>query len=408
MKSLGLWYKLDKENEHINKNEENFNANNISEKCDDNDVSFEMHINLWSKMQCKNESNTFLDMGIKINNYSKLAYLNLVCPFKLENDNIIDLAPHMKIKKNANLIFNNECEIETSGNYTIIHDNEIRENGKQDILVYPLNQSMDKMFDIKEINENNYKLQINFNKFKKYINDETIQSNINNLKKIDTIYIRFRIKSSNLEEMIISKIVPKNTYFESVFTTTQIVDFKINKKRNIDENVLVNSIINKEILIRFRKIHFLLMEPANNDVLDISNDMTDCRKLESRVWNDYLELDNKNNCTDNILVYHWKYTAKKNEKLINEFGKLVKITYSKTNKKIMTTYICGVILISIISGIFSNLSYNLISSKLENKINDVHTIDWILGLGPSIIIVIILVILELLKRKKLLKNFLNH
>lgn len=390
MKSLGLWYKLDDKDE-----------NKESELDENKDLSFEMHINLWSKMQRKNDSNTFLDIGIKINDYTQLRYLNFVCPFKLENDDIIDLAPHMKIKKNANLIFNNECEIETSGNYTIIHDNQIKGDNRKDILVYPLNQNMDKIFDIEKINENNYKLQISFDKFKTYINDEMIQSNINNLKNIDTIYIRFRIKSNNLEDMLISKIVPKNTYFESVFTTTQIVDFKINKKRNLDENILVNAIINKEKLVEFKKIHFLLMEPANNDVLDISNDMRDCRKLESRVWNDYLELESDNDCTNNILVYHWKDTDAENKKLINEFGKLVKITYSKTNKKIMATYICVVILISIISGIFSNLSYEVINNMLEGTMTKLNVLELFFGLFPITMIIILLVILEVIKKKKI-------
>lgn len=359
MDSFGLWYKVDEKN-RINK------------------ADFEMHINLWSKLNNK----TYLDIGIKIFNYKDIDELIFLCPFKLKNDEIIDLSDKISRKENVDLILNNDADIETKDNYVVIKDHEKR----CDYLIFPFRQAVQGVQKIEQIDESHSKIIINFRDFKQYIKDlkktQDSEECSCNLDGIDNLYIRFRIKSEEMDNILFKDIEPANKFLQSGFVSTQVIDFKMNNIRNISPTIRATASRYKEDLVEFKCIHFLLMEPAESNIEYMSNQMT-CRKLEDRVWNDYLDISWDEDLS--ILVYHSKEVAKEcdltdvkikndinvvnqdvNEKQINssdkkikEFNQLVKISYSKTNKKIILKYAFYAILLGAISGLVANIIWAL-------------------------------------------------
>lgn len=359
MDSFGLWYKVDDKDDDEKKS-------GIVRGKKVKDATFEMHINLWSKLN----KETYLDIGIKIFEYKEIDELRFLCPFKLEDNDVKDLSEKISIKDNIDLILNNDADIETKDNYVIIKDHE----KDSQYLIFPFKQAVQNVQRIEPIGEANSKIIIDFRDFKQYIKDlkstETSDSNKScgcDLEEVKNLYIRFRIKSRHMKKILFNDLVPADNFLQSGFVGTRVIDFKMNNIRNIPPTIRATASRYKEYLAEFECIHFLLMEPAENNIEYMSNTMT-CRRLEDR-WNDYLDL--KTDKSPSILVYHSKKCSEKNNKLVNknntnydtelidnkkikEFNQLVKISYSKTNWKIIMNYIFYVIILGIISGIVAN------------------------------------------------------
>lgn len=318
MKSFGLWY---------------LKSTNVEQEYN-HESEFDLHVNFWSLEDYKHSNNNIvpcLDIGIKIYIYKLIDKLTFFCPFQVEKNDIIDLAEKMSTKNNASIIFNTDCEIHTKDNYTII---ELETN--EHLLVFPLNQVIKDVFSINN-EEHNTKLEFSFESFQKYVESNS------GLNDLDTVYIRFRLKGTALKHHIYFDSEPLNKSFESAFSGTRMVDFKINEKRNIDEKVRAELIVNHEELAKLKTIHFLLMEPSAYDVNSFDNSNMNCRELEKDLWDDYLgmTIDFKKG---HILAYHWKA-----ENILNGFNRLVKVTYSKTKPLTIIVYALLVIALGIIS-----------------------------------------------------------
>ncbi len=358
MDSFGLWYKVDNEEKTLQK------------------TTFEMHINLWSKLK----EETYLDIGIKILNYKEINELIFLCPFYLDQSNIFDLSEKIKTKENIDLILNNDADVETKENYVVIKDHE----KKCKYLIFPLKQAVENVQVIEPIDEFS-KIIFRFKDFREYI--EGLKGNQSedgcscDLIDIENLYIRFRIKSKKMENILFDNLDPLDNFLQSDFSSTQVIDLKINNIRNISPRIRAIASSNKEKLVEFKCIHFLLMEPAESHIEYMSNQMT-CRKLENQMWNDYLDLDPEEKLS--ILVYHSKDNYertvceqsqrdncddkddKSDEKEFNniqgikEFNQLVKISYSKTNNKIILKYIFYVTVLGVLASLIANLIWNAI------------------------------------------------
>lgn len=341
MKSFGLWYwanhkgdiseassSLDEENSRLVTNKED-----VAEEHEK--PEFDLHVNFWSLedyKHIKSDEIPCLDIGIMVNKYKLIDKLTFFCPFVVGKEDIADLSDKMATKNNANIIFNMDCEIQTNDSYTII---ELRDKKNKKLLIFPLIQVIKDVYSV-EKGEHGTKIEFKFQNFKKYVNSNP------ELMKFDTIYIRFRIKWDALRDNIYFDSEPLNKSFESAFSGTRIVDFKINERRNIDEKVRAEIIVNHEVLVNFRKVHFLVMEPSAYDVSSFAEFEMSCRELEEGLWDDYLGTD-IDFSKGHILAYHWK-TSKKQE----SFNCLVKVNYSKTRMSTIFVYAMLVIALGVI------------------------------------------------------------
>lgn len=351
MKSFGLWYLINKHTDDSNEN--TTETTDIMTSTEHGILKtrkpeFDLHVNFWSLEDYKhidNECVPCLDIGIKINGYKLLNKLTFFCPFKVEANDIKDLSDKMSTKNNANIIFNTDCEIHTKDNYTII------ELEKENLLVFPLNQVIK---DVYSLQPDGYgtKLVFEFHNFQKYVNSNS------ELKKYDMLYIRFRIKGNTLKHNIYFDSEPLNKSFESAFSGTRMIDFKINERRNIEEKVRAEIIVNHEELAILRRVHFLVMEPSAYDVRSFDDQEMNCRELEEGLWDDYFgaTIDFSKG---HILAYHWKQCKEK-----EGFNCLVKVNYSKT--KAITIFIYAMIVIAL--GIISSAIVTTITIWKPNSI----------------------------------------
>lgn len=328
MKSFGLWYSNQKsEDREINKTEEKTKS-----PC------FCLHVNFWSLEDYKHiKSNQVpcLDIGIKIENYQQVDEMTFYCPFNVEDEEILDLASKMESKNNANIIFNEDCEIHTTGNYTIV---ERTDDGK--MLIFPLNQVIKDVYRV-ERNEYGTYLKFKFEKFLKYV----MSSDNSKLGEIGCLYIRFRIVGNTLRKNIYFDSEPLNKSFESAFSGTRMIDFKINEKRNIAEKVRAEIIVQHETFVSFKSVHFLVMEPSAYDITAFDNQEMSCRELEEQMWDDYFG-EKIDLSKGHILAYHWKQKEEK-----TSYSCLIKVKYSKARLITIISYALIVVALGIISSV---------------------------------------------------------
>lgn len=118
-----------------------------------------------------------------------------------------------------------------------------------------------------------------------------------------------------------------------------MIDFKINEKRNIEERVRAEIIVNHEELVNFKKVYFLIMEPSAYDVSSFDDFEMSCRELEKGLWYDYF--GEKIDCSKgHILAYHWK-----TKDVSSCFSCLVKVNYSKT--EVITIFVYAILVVAL-------------------------------------------------------------
>lgn len=352
MESFGLWYEIYED------------MKQESSKQEDSDISFAMHVNFWSLEDIKTTQNIkspYLDIGIKISNYKLIKKLVFFCPFKLNIEDVQDLSEKVSKKSNANIIFNDDCEIETKDNYTVI-----KMSTGEKMLIFPLYtivkdvcifENVQNTKDTKNLKVEGTKIVFDFEKFYNYVKE------VEKLSGLETIYIRFRIESAILKDHIYFDSEPLNKSFESAFSGTRIVDFKINEKRNIQDSVKIETIGKKRMWAFFDSIHFLAMMPSSYNLTSLCEERMTCRELEPKLWDDYLGTSIDFN-KGHVLAYHWR-KKKKDNKLIDDFSCLVKVDYSKTKIHTIITYALSVVALGMLGSIGAGWGGETISDWIK-------------------------------------------
>lgn len=291
----------------------------------------ELHINLWDI------DDICIDFGIQFNDFRKYPKLTMFIPFEIDVDEeYISLSQNMQEVDTARLVFNENCDV---GSVKIHY--EIKCKNKQKFIICP--ESYTPKTDIYEENGNRYTI-LNYD-FTELIQDATIA-------EYTSMYLRFRIQTSKLKDMLFCNVERKNAFLESAFTATHIMDLKVNMERNIPAKISHD--FNQKLQpVCFNKVHFLVMEPASYEV-EAYNNLKDCRKLEEGLWDNYLNRKNKPSLPD-MLAYHWKADN------VSSYSQLVKITYSHTDMKIIGCYI----LVALLLGAVGNELFSIIDWMIQ-------------------------------------------
>lgn len=303
--------------------------------------SFAIHINFWSETIRIKRKIPYFDIGVKISKFKSIDTMVFNCPFIVEKTDIEDLFPKLKDEHNANSIFNDEGKVSNTSKYST-YEYVNKKYEKEKFFLIPLD---DKLFSL-EGDDKNTSIKIDVSQYCKNINKHGEED-----KDIQDAYIRFRIKSPQLKENIYFDSEPIDRSFNSAFSGTRFIDFKINEKRNIDGRI-IDELEEKQFrFAKIDKIHFLVIEPASYEINAFTDSKMTCRELEKDIWNDYFG-ERIDDSKGRILIYHWV--------LFEENICLVSVKYSKMNKTSLLGYtlialalgVCGSSIPSYIDNLF--------------------------------------------------------
>lgn len=320
MKSFGIWYSSSDIQEH-------YPVEHSFPISAEKEPELDLHINLWdiSGKRAKSAA-PFIDIGMNISEFRKIDKLCFLIPFGVDSSGIVDLTDTFEKKSIANLVFNDDCRFTRNENGFCVL--ELMEHEGKKKLLYNMAEA-----EVDFWNEDETMIKFDL----KVLREDSVCDEFHDL------YIRFRILSDRIKEELFCNIKSKNWFLESGFTSTQVVDIKVNKKRNMNEEDIKEMRRNKFQFAEFNKVHFLVMEPAGNDVEVFGKDFIECRKLESE-WGEYLKLNFE---LGDILAYHWK-TVSESEQL-KEYAQMVKVTSAATSWFIIIVYMLVVVALGILT-----------------------------------------------------------
>ncbi len=289
-------------------------------------IDVEVHLNLWKLKHGRKGGESldhFLDIGVMIEDIEKVSNVNIFIPSRINKGEIIDLGSYFKEHTDlVPLIFNRDYVVKTT------------QVGKS----------------VEVLNRDN-ELQFNIIKLDTDTDLEIIERAYGSIIRIaadDTInkgktYYRIRIKSDFIESLS-SIDKPANAILESAFACTEIVDFRLNEKRNLHSSLLNE--IHKDGEVNFKPIHLFVMREANFDYIFSSGKLYRSRILEKDLWTQYV---GSNYSFKKIIAYQWM------EESSETAYAFVKFRFRRSNLKTIFSFLFWALLVAIVGGVIGSI-----------------------------------------------------
>lgn len=282
----------------------------------------EVHFNLWKLGKRKNV-NCFLDIGLMIQDATKVSYVNIFIPQPVDISDIEDLG--ITFRSNPDLVstlFNEDYRISSGAQEKIV---EVSTVDRIPVFhIYVLDVKTDVLIE---------------NAFGGSIIKIRIPLELTDKKH----YYRIRLKNPYVDS--ISHIyTPPNSVLESAFSRTELVDFRINEKRNLNGSLLER--IHSEGEISFSKTHLFLMREASDDYVYSHKPPHGSRQLEADLWKSYI---GGNYPFDKMIAYHWKEID-----MHHSFSAFAKFRYIHCTPKTILIFIVIIVALGLLSSFLAN------------------------------------------------------
>lgn len=305
----------------------------------------DIHINFWKIPNTKKKYQYFVDLGLMAHEANLIENLHIHFPFCVSENDVEDIGHIMsKDHKIVNAVFNENYGVTNSPEHAKLAS--VKDTKDKEVFsIYSIDF---KSKDITFLNEyNGTKLSIKIPK--------NVKPTANKL------YFRIRLRGNSIKYFL-CEFEPKNWFFQSAFTSTDAIDFRINEKRNLNESLAEK--IKEDQFFHINKVHFLLMRNAQDDLI-ADHLKINCRVLEVDLWKDYV---GQGYNVNNIIAYHWSEKAVSNnsneKQFLDSFNTWVKIKYHKSNIRTIFLYFLIIGLTSII--------FNLTSTFIAERLWPIH------------------------------------
>lgn len=277
---------------------------------------------------------TYIDFGLKISEADKVKEVFIYFPFDVGENDIIDLGCKFSEAKMLTGIFNENYVAKIDNKNIDVSDN------KTEKIVFSIYQ-IDTHKDIKF--ERNYGgIIVSFDVKPNHGYDR---------------YFRFRISLKKYGTFI-EHYQPKNSFFESAFTETELLDFRVNERRNQELSLIETTTENARFEIE--DINFFVMSPIQDEVTADGINLVYKRQLEAgNFWKEYL------GCSYNRMSVYKCNNFNKSGK-IESFSCFGKINYRRSNFITIFKYLIVLCIITLTYNIISNYIYDLICDFIFN------------------------------------------
>jgi hypothetical protein len=278
---------------------------------------------LW-KLGKRKRAKCFLDIGLMIQDATKVSHINIFIPQPVAISDIKDLG--ITLRRNPDLVstlFNEDYRISSGAREKIV---EVLTVDRTPIFcIYILDMDSDVSVE---------------KAFGGSIITIRIPPELTDKKH----YYRIRLKNPYVDS--ISHIyTPPNSVLESAFSRTELVDFRINEKRNLNGSLLER--IHSEGEVSFSKTHLFLMREASDDYVYSHKPPHGSRQLEADLWKNYIGGDRP---FTKMIAYHWKETDTH-----HSFSAFAKFRYIHCTPTTILIFIVIIVALGFLSGFLANL-----------------------------------------------------
>lgn len=265
----------------------------IAEEAEGYAPSVEVHINIWrNKERSKRDHFDLFDIGFRFKELRSLRSLSIGLPFLLSDHQLVsDLFDKMRDESTLSAIFNETLtpgEL-TDGGHTFQASSEKR-------VQFFVAKCPEDEREIREIGTGDDRVSVItltdafFSRLRANVGDH---------------YFRLRIKvPANQSNGFVSTIRPKDGAFLSTISTNEVVEFRLNERRNFSPAIREKLRHKRCALINISAVHYFLIRDMGVEMTQSHTSFKKMRLLEPDMWESYLK-----GCPgfnpDKMIIYHW-------------------------------------------------------------------------------------------------------
>lgn len=301
----------------------------------DQHLHAEIHLNLAKMPRSRLQSWTgsqrqyYLDIGLLISEIGSNDKIAIFLPYQVADGDVLDLGGKLANPKTMNAVFNGTYGVTHKGKTIEIVDSK---GEREPFEVYVLDVGQDVSIE------------------QKFGGTVLTLSTGENCAR--PRYFRIRVRSDSLGRLLV-RGVEGDRLAGSVSTNTDVIDFRINEPRGLEDNLREH--LGSRGQLQISKLHFVVLVPVGEHVVSL-NPPHVCRRLESTLWDDYFNFGKRR---PEMSVFHWKRKGARAEanpvaagsaETFTGFSQLLEVTSSSASVAQVAFYLALIVL----SGVVGN------------------------------------------------------
>lgn len=270
----------------------------------------EVHINIWRNDKRQNDNFDLFDIGFRFKELRALRSLSISFPFEVSSGDVIDLFDVMHDTSTLSAIFND----------TLSHGSMM--DGGERFVAYHKESRRGQFFVWRCSNEDR-RLSI--------VNEGNARGTIITIgdKLFDRIrpivgdhYFRLRIKvPARINNGFVSSNDPKDSAFLSTISSSEIVEFRLNERRNFSRDVRDKLEAKDCDILDITALHYFLIRDMGVEMTRSHTNIKKMRRLEPEMWDRYLAGCSGFN-PEKMIIYHWAAFAESTHSAVESFTAL--------------------------------------------------------------------------------------
>lgn len=253
----------------------------------------EIHINIWKgDRNSKAQRFHLFDIGLRFKEIRSLKTLSLYLPFAVTQERVTDLFDVMSDDTTLSAIFNETLVAKKGPDANEMFEAQ-DESGKTQFHVSSCKS--DKDITLRGIVDGDGTGTVIA--FRREFLDR-----LNT--KVGDQYFRLRISVPyETENGFISEMHPKESAFLSTISTNEVVEFRLNERRNFSEAIR-KELEGRNDLIEVSAVHYFLIRDMTVEMTQSHTPFKKMRRLEPKIWEKYLG-NQRQFYPENMIIYHW-------------------------------------------------------------------------------------------------------
>jgi hypothetical protein len=300
----------------------------------------ELHFNIWSGLP--GNTPDVLDIGFLFKEHQTIQRLFLYIPGKVDRSQIKDLSGILKDQTALSAVFNNTLDVgkDSEDGFDVVRGTIVQFRVIKVDADDPCQVSVEQFIE----DDGRFGTIIVFE-----------SSIISRMSGVGDHYIRLRlVLSGELEDMLVSHINPSDRIFLSSFYETQVIEFRVNEKRNYSNELRRRQKNGHPPIIS--TIHYFLVRDLRVEMVQAHATFRKMRRLEPGLWDGYLAgLGSPN--AENMIIYHWREVAT-NDHFIEDFIALAAFREAGRN---IPVFVLAIVFLGIIGNAAQSMLTSLIS-----------------------------------------------
>ncbi len=284
----------------------------------------DLHFNIWCDLP--DGIPNVLDVGLLFKEYRTIESVYFYIPGRIVENDIIDLSPILSDSTTLSAVFNDTFEVGDPNNAHF----DVRKGNV--VFMYVMKLDVTRHLSIEHIKDDG-----NIGTILKFTKSILMEGDA-----IGDRYVRFRIKlCGTLSKMFVNEVVPIDKIFSSTFYRTEIIEFRINERRNFGASLRKRFLNARSPVIG--AVQYFLIRKVGVDLIRSHADFRKMRRLEPKLWDNYLGQLGRISA-ENMLIYHWR-SAGDGRSGVEDF---IALAIFRTSRNLLLLFLAAIVLLGAI------------------------------------------------------------